>query len=204
MKLFWSLILIISSFGVVGLFAQATPKLLPQQTRSKLTSNKKIVAAPAVSSPPDKSASEFRVEQLDVAKLSALLTEAKENKRPLLVNFWATWCVPCREEFPDLVKIDNKFRSRGLNFFTVSADEAAEIATTVPQFLREVKATNIPAYLIDSTETEAAINLLDKDWSGALPTTFLFDKAGNLVFKHSGRIKRAELEAAIKRVMSDR
>src|SRR5258705_12068830 len=65
--------------------------------------------------------------------LKGLLTEAKE--RPLLVNFWATWCDPCRDEFPDLVKIDEEYRPRSLDFVTVSLDDLSEIKTEVPKFL---------------------------------------------------------------------
>src|ERR1041385_5328723 len=54
------------------------------------------------------------VKVVDAAGLSALLK--RENAKPLLVNYWATWCEPCREEFPDLVKIDSAYRSKGLDF----------------------------------------------------------------------------------------
>ena len=63
----------------------------------------------------------------------------RDNARPLLVNFWATWCDPCREEFPDLVKIDADFRRKGLDFITVSLDDLSEIKTEVPKFLRRCR-----------------------------------------------------------------
>jgi thiol-disulfide isomerase/thioredoxin len=48
------------------------------------------------------------VEVIDVKKLKEIINN--RNGKPLLVNVWATWCVPCREEFPELVKITDKFR----------------------------------------------------------------------------------------------
>ena len=50
------------------------------------------------------------VKQIDAAGLKAVMTP---NGRPLLVNFWATWCDPCREEFPDLVKFANEYNGQG-------------------------------------------------------------------------------------------
>lgn len=120
---------------------------------------------------------------------------------PLLVNFWATWCDPCRAEFPDLVQIDADYRPRGLEFITISLDEVTEIKTTVPEFLQSMRATQIPAYLLHSTNPEAAIFLIDKTWRGELPATFLFDAQGQLVFKHTGRIKPAELREALDKVI---
>jgi thiol-disulfide isomerase/thioredoxin len=121
--------------------------------------------------------------------------------RPLLINFWATWCVPCRMEFPDLVKIDADYRGRGLEFVLVSADDISEIKTGVPKFLREMRATSMPVYLLNATDTEAAISQIDPEWGGELPATFLFDRQGKLAYKHLGIINAAELRESINKVM---
>src|SRR3982750_1512348 len=60
-----------------------------------------------------------KVTQIGIEALKPLL---KPNAKPLLVNFWATWCDPCREEFPDLVKIENEFRGK-VDFVLVSLDD---------------------------------------------------------------------------------
>src|SRR5215510_5643844 len=70
------------------------------------------------------------VSEIDTDALKALLK--RETSHPLLVNFWATWCDPCRDEFPDLVKIDSEFRPKSLEFVTVSLDDMGEIKTSVP------------------------------------------------------------------------
>ena len=145
------------------------------------------------------------VNEIDAAGLTGLLERsrmaANNTRRPLLVNFWATWCVPCREEFPDLVALDAEFRPRGLEFITISLDEATERTTTVPAFLREMRAIRMPAYLLNTPEPETAINAVDPTWSGALPATFLFDRNGQIVYKHFGRITPAEVRAAIERTI---
>src|SRR5262245_55260970 len=84
---------------------------------------------------PQQAANPPRVTQIDDAKIKQLL---KPSGKPLLVNFWATWCIPCREEFPDLVKIDAEYRGK-IDFFTVSLDFTEEIDTAVPKFLSEME-----------------------------------------------------------------
>ena len=145
------------------------------------------------------------VREINETALAAVLRESgTERRAPLLVNFWATWCDPCRAEFPDLVKIDREFRPRGLQFITVSLDDAAEINKGVPDFLKRMRAFDPPAYLLNANDPEAAILSIDREWRGELPATFLYDATGQLVYKHQGRIKPDELRAAIRKVMSDK
>ena len=134
----------------------------------------------------------------DTNELKGLLTQQREH--PLLVNFWATFCDPCRDEFPDLVKIDKDYRSQSLEFFTVSLDDMSDLKTEVPKFLDAMKAT-MPAYLLDTTDPEPAINLVDPRWRGDLPATYLYNEKGEVVYKHIGRVNVAELREAIDKVV---
>lgn len=132
-----------------------------------------------------------------------LLQRGSKAARPLLVNFWATWCEPCRDEFPDLVKIDRDYKARGLDFVTVSLDDVSDIKTAVPQFLQTAQA-QMPTYLLNVPDPEPAIKWVDEAWNGSLPATFLFDAQGKIIFKHTGRIKPAELRNALEKVTSDK
>jgi len=118
------------------------------------------------------------------------------------VNFWATWCVPCRDEFPDLVKIDKEFRPQSLDFFTVSLDELTDIKTSVPGFLSQMKAT-MPAYLLDAKDPEPAINAVDPRWQGDLPATFLYNAKREVIYKHIGRVNTVELREAIEKLVKN-
>jgi thiol-disulfide isomerase/thioredoxin len=136
------------------------------------------------------------IREIDLEGLKKILQRDPKDTRPLLINFWATWCDGCREEFPDLVKIDNDYRDKGLNFVSISLDDVTEIKTAVPEFLKAMKA-NMSVVLLNVKDPEPAIHVVDATWDGALPATYLYDKDGKVVFKYFGAIKPAELRAAI-------
>ena len=140
-----------------------------------------------------------RVTQIDDAKLKQLL---KPDGRPLLVNFWATWCGPCREEFPDLVKIDNDYRDR-IDFITISLDFPEEIDAAVPQFLKEMKA-EMPTYLLVSADENAVISSIAKDWTGALPSTILYTERGEMAYLRQGKVNPETLKSKIERTLGEK
>jgi thiol-disulfide isomerase/thioredoxin len=123
------------------------------------------------------------------------------GSRPLLVNYWATWCEGCRDEFPDLVKIDKQYRPKGLDFIAITLDDLKDINTEVPKFLRKMRAT-MPVYLLNVADPEPAINAVDREWGGALPATFLYNAKGEVVYKHVGRFNADELRAAIEKAVA--
>lgn len=140
------------------------------------------------------------VREIDLAALLKILQRPPDrDARPILVNFWATWCEPCRDEFPDLVRIKADYEKRNLDFITVSLDDPAEIKTSVPDFLREMRAA-MPAYLLNVIEPQTVVDAIDPEWGGGLPATFLFDASGKIVFKHTGRVNAVELRTALDKV----
>src|SRR3989442_117100 len=167
----------------------------PAQTPSArtLSPNRKSSPGPFVLDGLDLTDHEIR--EIDLDGLKKLLLRDPKDTRPLLVNFWATWCDGCREEFPDLVKIDNDYRAKGLNFLSITLDEVADKPRAV-DFLKEMKAT-MPVVLLNVNDPQPAIHAVDEKWDGALPATFLYDREGKIAFKYFGKIKPAELRAAI-------
>jgi len=175
--------------------------LLLGVTGAAFASQQKPAPAPkkAAAQPP---AEKPKVTEIREDGLKSLLGASAAQSRPLLVNFWATWCTPCREEFPDLVRVRERFPEAALDFVTVSLDDVSDIETTVPTFLAEMRAGRMPAYLLNAEDEGVAAALVDATWQGELPATFLFDRAGALAFRHTGRIKPAELAAAVEKTLA--
>jgi thiol-disulfide isomerase/thioredoxin len=178
-----------SAFLVCVVFLSADNSFA--QTRKK---TKSIVPAKKTKVAPKNIVSNLpKVTQIDVEALKNLL---KPNGKPFLINFWATWCEPCREEFPDLVKIGADYKDK-IDLITVSLDELSEINGDVPKFLAEMRA-EMPSYLLKTPSEEAAIAAVSKDWQGGLPFTILFNEKGEAVYFKQGKfqteILRQELE----------
>jgi thiol-disulfide isomerase/thioredoxin len=140
-----------------------------------------------------------KVTQIDDIALKNLLKREGEAAKPLLINFWATWCDPCREEFPDLVKIDAQYKGK-IDFITVSLDPLSEIGRDVPKFLAAMKA-EMPAYLLKTTSEESAIAAVSKQWQGGLPFTILFNEKGETVYSRQGKVKIQVLLSEIDKIL---
>jgi thiol-disulfide isomerase/thioredoxin len=142
------------------------------------------------------------VQEIDAEGLKKILQRDAAAPRPLLINFWATWCGPCREEFPDLVRLGDDYKARNLDFVIVSLDDPAEIKTTVPRFLQRMHA-RMPAFLLNAEEPNTAIEAVDPQWAGSMPATFLLDAGGQVVYKHLGPINPDEIRLELEKVMSN-
>lgn len=143
------------------------------------------------------------VAKIDGAGLRKLLPH-KENKKPVLINFWATWCGPCRVEFPELVEIDKDFRAKGLEVKLVSVDNFALIDSLVPEFLTQYEADRIPAFLLDipnDSQRLRAIRRLAPPVKNGIPLTLLYNANGKLVYRKSGVINAETLRAQIEKVL---
>jgi thiol-disulfide isomerase/thioredoxin len=138
-----------------------------------------------------------KVTQIDAVSLKQLV---KPNGRPLLVNFWATWCDPCREEFPELVKVDEDYRGK-INFITVTMDEPSDILTAVPRFLLEMKA-QMPTYLLKTPDEDTAIAGIASGWRGGLPFTLLYRPDGSVAYFRQGKVFPAPLRAEIDKLLT--
>jgi thiol-disulfide isomerase/thioredoxin len=125
---------------------------------------------------------------------------AAANKgKVVLINFWATWCAPCREEMPQLVKLETALRQKGFRLVTISADEPGE-EPQARKFLQQQNAPS-PAFIKKAKSDEKFIDAIDPKWSGALPASFLYDRTGRKVRSFIGETSVKDLEAAIRKLL---
>jgi thiol-disulfide isomerase/thioredoxin len=110
--------------------------------------------------------------------------------RVLVVNYWATWCAPCREEIPVFVRMQERYGERGLQFVGIAIDQPDKVA----EFAREFR-VNYPLVLggVDSIELLRQVG----NRAGVLPYTLVIDRRGNLVSREPGGVKESRLEDLI-------
>jgi thiol-disulfide isomerase/thioredoxin len=118
--------------------------------------------------------------------------------RVTLVNVWATWCGPCREEFPDLVKLKQNYADSGLRVIFVSAD-FEEQTDEVRRFLAAHGVADTT--LLKTGDDMKFIDTLDKRWTGAIPATFLYDAAGRQRAFWEGRVDYAKFQSEVKKIL---
>jgi thiol-disulfide isomerase/thioredoxin len=145
-------------------------------------------AAPDAPAAQPLSASEFR----------AVLQ--KQQGEVLVVNFWATWCVPCLREVPDLLKLESEFGSRGVKLIGVAVDDPAPQAAQVEQFRRKY----FPAFLTYARvgpEMDELASVIDPAWNEVVPTTYIIDRRGKAVARIQGKKSLNEFRAALENAL---
>ena len=139
---------------------------------------------------------------LEMVTADQLKTLAKNPSGKLtLINFWATWCGPCVNEFAELEKMVRMYRKRELNIVTVSINTPDE-KPLVQKFLNEQYAinTNLLWSTNDSAEAVAAFGT---GWSGGVPYTVLIGADGKLLYQTQGEMNSLEVKRAILKQLPD-
>ena len=120
--------------------------------------------------------------------------------KAVLVNIWASWCGPCREEFPDVLKLRKDLQSQGLRVILVSADfdDARKDAV---EFLKAM-GVDFPSF-IKVGKDEEFMNGLAKEWTGVLPATLVYDGTGMLRDLREGKQSYATFRGMVEKVLQD-
>ncbi len=134
---------------------------------------------------------------IDLKGFRALIE--RHRGQPLVVSFWATWCEPCRDEYPMLNELARQYAPQGLVVLGISLDEDAEI-TLVRHFLARNKPV-FSNYRKRPGNQEEFVNAVNPKWSGAIPATFFYSRDGRELTHLVGEHTRAEFERAIRAVL---
>jgi len=117
------------------------------------------------------------------------ITLSKLQGKVVLVNFWATWCGPCRAEIPAFLEVYKEYKSKGFEIIGVSLDQDGW--KKVNPFIDRFKIT-YPVVIGDANLVKAYGDF------NAIPTSFVVDRKGNIVTEHVGLLSKEDLIKLIK------
>jgi thiol-disulfide isomerase/thioredoxin len=126
----------------------------------------------------------------------------KYRGKPLVVNFWATWCEPCRTEYPMLVDLAKEYRPKGVVFVGVSFDQDADLGPE-KVFLAKYRPPFPNFRQKPGIDVDAFDNAIDPRWTGAIPSTIFYRKNGKPVVQFYGVHPRADYVKVIEELMAD-
>lgn len=121
-------------------------------------------------------------------------------KKVTVLNLWATWCGPCKDEMPELVSFRKTYAPKGVELLLVSGDSAEDLKEAAA-FLT-AQGVNFPAYRLTEAPDEFMKPLLP-DWSATVPTTLIFDAKGKRIAAWVGRVSRKSLESAVDKALNE-
>jgi thiol-disulfide isomerase/thioredoxin len=174
----------LAAFALIGLFcAAATPPLAAQSSPAK---------------PSAKAGAGANLPLIDLAGYHRILEKYKG--KPLLVTFWATWCEPCRDEFPTLVALAEQYKPQGLSVFGVSLDSNADMHV-VRHFLAEFR-PSFPNYRQDpQIDVDEFYHGVNPQWEGSMPETILYTRDGRIAVHYTAEQTRQTFEQAIRAIL---
>jgi len=126
--------------------------------------------------------------------------KAANKGKVVLYNFWATWCKPCVEEFPDLMKINNEFKDKDFKLVFISLDFGDDFEKETQKFLKKMN-VDFVTYYNGFKKDEDLINYMDKSWNGGIPGTFIYDKEGKLKKTFIGKTSHSEFKKTISKLL---
>jgi thiol-disulfide isomerase/thioredoxin len=122
---------------------------------------------------------------------------AEYRGKVVVLNFWATWCPPCRDEMPMLSKLAAKYDEQNVAFLAVSLDDS-QTQSKIPRFVKKKK-ISVPIFTGATPETLKRLELGE-----IVPATMIFDRNGTPVFRIEGEASRNDIASRVNWLLSER
>ncbi len=134
------------------------------------------------------------IEKWKITDISSLIEKSDEVS---VINFWATFCVPCIEEIPDLIKYSKKYKNDKVKLYLVSLDFKDYYPIKIKKFVARKKYVASIAWL-DESDADYFCPIIAESWSGSIPATLIVNKKSGYRKFYEKKLSAPEIENAIK------
>ena len=136
-------------------------------------------------------------------KVTELAKTINESKTPLIVNFWATFCVPCIQEMPYFQEMARQYKSQNLSLLFVSLDLREAYPTKVNEMAKKLNLTS-PVVWLNETNADYFCPKIDTSWSGGMPSSLFVNNATGYHKFFEDQLSKEKLEKEIQEMIKPR
>jgi thiol-disulfide isomerase/thioredoxin len=140
-----------------------------------------------------------QIKKYSIDELTAVI---EKSNKPLVVNFWATWCAPCVEEIPYFIQYIGEKYKDSIDLLLVNLDIKSYYPLRLNHFVNIRKWNNTPIVWLNETNADVFCPRIDSSWSGALPVTLMVDNNKGYRKFYEQQLTPLQLERELKRLMS--
>jgi len=136
-------------------------------------------------------------QDIEVIGIDRLKKELNQQSDTVYVfNFWATWCKPCTEEMPDLLKVEKEYANQKMKLILISLDMPSQKDTRLVKFINENNIIS-EVLLLDDPDFNKWIPIVDDSWTGSIPATLIYAPGKDYRKFHEGVISYPELKSQV-------
>jgi thiol-disulfide isomerase/thioredoxin len=155
-----------------------------------------VFSATAFAAPQTKAPSDPRI--IDASGYQKILDQYRG--KAVLITFWATWCEPCRDEYPMLNELAKQYAPQGLHVVGINLDDDGDLIL-MRRFIARYKPV-FPNFRKRAGGESAFVQAVLPGWNGAIPASFFYDKDGHQIGHLLGQNNRETYEAAIRTLLA--
>jgi len=142
-------------------------------------------------------------QDIKAIKVTELAKTIKESKSPLIVNFWATFCVPCLQEIPYFQELTEQYKSSNVSLIFVSLDLKEAYPRKVNEMAKKLNLVN-PVVWLNETNADYFCPKIDTSWTGGMPSTLFVNNSTGYYKFFEDQLSKEKLEREIQEMVKPR
>jgi thiol-disulfide isomerase/thioredoxin len=132
--------------------------------------------------------------------VTELAKTIKESRTPLVINFWATFCVPCIQEIPYFQELTRKYESKNVSLIFVSLDLKKDYPAKIVEMADKLKLT-FPVVWLNETNADYFCPIIDSTWTGGMPSSLFVNNATGFHKFFEDQLSKEKLEMEIQEML---